>query len=260
MIAKKNFVLVMSAAVDPNGMTGLSSPESLKNREQQYIDTLKFYVQCQAIEKILFVENSNWDLGRLKSAVNNSPKVTWLSLDLNNYPREYGKGYGEMLLMDRAAVFVRDEMKETLIYKVTGRFPILNIEKMIIEFSKREPLKFSIDILNNPLYRFTRIPAESSRTIIYAIDCDFYMQYVYQEYEHNRKKYTGAEPLMYEIWRRTRHIVGVYARFRHEPQLSGGGGGRNWHWWTANNYSGVLARIKRGIRQFLRWAIPWLWV
>lgn len=259
--ACKDFVLLMSAAVDPNGMIGLSSRQSLENREQQYVDTLKFYVAHPKIRRILFVENSNWDLSRLKRAVAGSAKVSWLSLDINNYPRSWGKGYGEMLLMDRAIQYVRDVMGAEYVCKVTGRFAIRNIGQMLDEFEGREPLALAIDILNNPVYRLSdKISPTGSRTIIYAVSCEYYMQNVYRLYELNREKYSGAEGLMYEVWQNTRSENGVYARFRHEPVLSGFAGGKNWHWWTANNYDGWLAKIKRGIRQVCRWVIPCLWI
>ncbi|MGN0886522.1 MAG: hypothetical protein ACI4RT_05945 [Candidatus Spyradenecus sp.] len=98
------FNLVMTASINPNGMQGLS-PESLTNREAQYRDTLRFYTQQPSIERILFVENSAWDLSGLKREVN-CPRVTWLSLDENNFPREWGKGYGEFLLLDRAVDYM----------------------------------------------------------------------------------------------------------------------------------------------------------
>lgn len=98
------FNLVMTASINPNGMQGLS-PESLNNREEQYRDTLRFYTQQPSIARILFVENSAWDLSRLKQEVD-CPRVMWLSLDENNFPREWGKGYGEFLLLDRAVDYM----------------------------------------------------------------------------------------------------------------------------------------------------------
>lgn len=100
-----DFVLVMSASVSPNGMSGLSR-ESVENRERQYIDTLAFYASEPAIPRILFVENSAWPLGRIRASVPHPEKVTWLSLDENRFPRDWGKGYGEFLLMDRAVDFL----------------------------------------------------------------------------------------------------------------------------------------------------------
>lgn len=94
------FTFVMSASINPNGMAGLS-PEAVVNREDQYLSTLRFYAAQPGIEHILFVENSAWDLSRLRREVP-SEKIQWVSLDENNFPREWGKGYGEFLLMDRA--------------------------------------------------------------------------------------------------------------------------------------------------------------
>lgn len=96
-----DFTLVMSAAVNPNGMTGINE-KSIADREEQYIRTLKFYANQVCISRILFVDNSNWDLSRIRTIVGHEEKIDYLSLDENNYPRAWGKGYGEFLLMDRA--------------------------------------------------------------------------------------------------------------------------------------------------------------
>lgn len=85
-----NFTLVMSASVNPNGMTGIPS-QSIEGREDQYIRTLRFYRDQDCIPKILFVENSNWNLTHIKASVGDSEKIDYLSLDANTYPREWEK-------------------------------------------------------------------------------------------------------------------------------------------------------------------------
>ena len=70
----------------------------------------------------------------------------------------------------------------------------------------------------------------------------------------------GAESLMRKVWEETKMLLGVYSRFKHEPHLSGFAGAVNHAWITANNYDGLLAKIKRLVRQLVRYVMPWLWI
>lgn len=256
-----DFVLVMSAAVNPNGMTGVSAA-SLTNREDQYIDTLKFYVAQKCIPKILFVDNSNWDLSRMKAAINNDPKVEWISFDGNSFPREWGKGYGEFLLLDRAIEHISANGEKYMV-KVTGRFPILNIETMIKEFQSRKNLQLAIDVVNHKLYSSLGLKWAQSgkaRTIIYAVTCDFYKAHLLGHYKDIPSKFNGAEGLMNNVWNKTKNEIGVYPRFKHEPELAGCAGAINYAWITCNNYSGFGARCKRMIMRICRIILPNLWL
>lgn len=255
-----DFSLVMTAAVNVNGMPGISA-ESINGREEQYIRTLRFYASKSFIPRILFVENSNWDLTRIKKEVC-SDKVVYVSIDGNTYPREWGKGYGEFLIMDRAV----DELCELygggVFVKVTGRFPVLNIESMFKEFTNRHPLKLAVDVVEHNLYKLLGLKwgASGCRTIIYACDCDFYKNNLYGRYVEIPNPFYGAENLMRDVWEHHQSECGVYPRLRHEPHLSGFAGAVNHAWITANNYDSLLARTKRAIKQFCRLFLPGLWI
>lgn len=259
-----NFILVMSAAINPNGMPDISA-ESLLGREDQYIRTLQFYNKLACIPRILFVENSNWDLTRLKREIGSSDKIEYLSLDGNTYPRAWGKGYGEFQLLDRAVDMLTKTKGVGIMVKVTGRFPILNISTMIKEFSRRENLQLSVDVIDHPLYDWLHLgwSGHGCRTIIYAVSLDFYMRHLYGHYPeiHGCEGgLWGAESLMRKVWGETKMLPGVYSRFKHEPLLSGFAGAVNHVWITANNYDSLLARIKRLVRQLIRYVMPWLWI
>ncbi len=265
---KKNkcfdFTLVMSASVNPNGMNGISD-ESMQNREQQYIDTLKFYSRQKCIHKILFVDNSNWDLSKIKRAVGYEEKISYLSFDGNSFPRAWGKGYGEFLLMDKAIDYLSCNSGNSIIIKVTGRFPILNISSLVNEFSKRKNLQLAVDVVDNWIYRALKLKwsSQSCRTIIYALTIDFYKKYLYGRYKEIHGSDGGfwdAESFMLSVSKDVRLLSGIYLRFKTEPWLSGFAGGKNHAWITANNYDGVLAITKRVIKQFCRWVLPFLWL
>lgn len=259
-----DFTLVLSASVDPKGMTGISK-ESLLNREQQYIDTLVFYASCPGIPRILFVENSGWPLERLKAAVETfGDKVAWLALDVNDYPREWGKGYGEFAMLDRAVAYLigQEGGGARPIVKATGRFPVLNIEAMVREFSARKPLALALDVLDHPIYDWLRLgwDGHHARTILYAVTPVFYREHMMGRYREIPERFSGAEDLMFDIWRRARSLPGVWPRFRREPRLSGFAGSGRLCVITAYNHDGVAAGIKRAIRQAARWALPFLWI
>ena len=263
----KDFTLVMTASVNPNGMTGISA-QSVNGREDQYIRTLRFYRDTDCIPKILFVENSNWDLTRIKNALGKTDKIEYLSLDDNTYPREWGKGYGEFKLLDAAVDHLTAQTSSSSdtgggdMVKVTGRFPVLNISTMIREFQARKNLKLAVDVVDHPLYDWLRLGwcGHSCRTIVYAISLPFYRQHLYGRYVEIPSRFFGAEGLMLDVYKETKKEKGVYPRLRHEPHLSGYAGAVNSVWFTANNYDGLLARTKRGVRQLGRWLLPFLWL
>lgn len=146
--------------------------------------------------------------------------------------------------------------------KVTGRFPIRNIQTMIREFKSRKNLKLSVDMIDHSLYDWLHLDwrGHSCRTIIYAVNSAFYYQHLYGRYAEIPRRFSSAEGLMRAVCLATRREEGVYCRFRHEPWLSGYAGSVNATWMTANNYDGALARLKSGIRQITRWCLPFLWL
>ena len=116
------FPLLMTASVNPRGMKRLSVND-IAEREQQYLGTLQFYLRNESISAIVFIENSGHDLAvfRALSAKYPQKRVEFISCDLNGYPREYGKSYGELLTLDYAC-YHSTLVKEAVGYfKVTGR-------------------------------------------------------------------------------------------------------------------------------------------
>ncbi len=249
----------MTASVNPNGMGGISK-ESTINREAQYIQTLSFYSNITRIKRILFVENSNHDLSVIKSSVPHPEKIAYLSLDGNSYPRDWGKGYGEFLLMDRAYDFLSSEIGHGIIIKVTGRFPILNIETMIDEFSCRKDLCLALDIKDHPFYDWLHLgwSGHGARTILYAVTCQFYRDNIYGRYKEIPSAYWGAEDLMFDVVKKVQGQRGVYDRFKHEPRLLGFAGCLNYTIITSNNYDSWLNKLKRSCNQLCRTCLPFI--
>lgn len=133
--------LVLTASVDTRGMKGAMF--TAEQRERMYVDTLIYYIrlfECrQAYATILFVENSGWNLDRISRHVRKSSFVQthYVALDPNDFDLSKGKSYNELLMMQKVVEHSQIIGQEGRFVKLTGRFPLLNIDKMLYEYKRR---------------------------------------------------------------------------------------------------------------------------
>jgi len=171
-------VVLMTATITPPKDALSLKRIDPNQRENDYAEALKYYLSIpeQYVNKIIFAENSNSDLSRLKKLVNDTPHnkiVEFIEYpDGNNFPPYYGRGYGEQKLIDYAVDNSKILTEEDVIWKVTGRYKLLNIIKLI----KTQPKEFSIycDL------RKYRITIADTRT--YAFTLQGYRKYLYNKY------------------------------------------------------------------------------
>lgn len=110
-------------------------------RLDDYRNALLFYVALlkqQVISGIVFVENSGFDLGHLKTLFPD-PRIEWLACADQPYPSEYHRGYGEFRLIDYAmknSVSITSASQQLVIWKVTGRYIVQNFQR-VIRFAPR---------------------------------------------------------------------------------------------------------------------------
>jgi len=131
-------VLILTATITPPpNAPGLSRTDPAV-RLKDYTEALTFYLDYvgPTFEYILFIENSNSDLTALTRLVESkhlSERVKFISYDGLTYPPAYGRCYGEMTLLDVAmsSDFVGSLPPETCFWKLTGRYKLLNVKKML---------------------------------------------------------------------------------------------------------------------------------
>ena len=70
-----NYPLLMTASIDPKGMSNIPNP-NIAVREKQYCDTLYFYLASGWIKEIVFVDNSGYDLTKLRNIALKFPGTT----------------------------------------------------------------------------------------------------------------------------------------------------------------------------------------
>lgn len=257
------YPLVMTAAVDPKGMDGLSVTD-VKERAGQYLGTFFYYLKHPAISDIVFVENSGYDLAEFQKLANEhtEKRVEFLSCDLNDYPREYGKSYGEMLILDYVTEHSDLVRAAGGFVKVTGRFPILNMDALLKEANARRPWELFCDNKDHCIYDWLRLgwTGHACDTRFFAVSLDFYKTYFYGRHgELDDSQNRLIEFMFFETAKRAVHEVPVVRRFKVEPEYAGKAGHVQTALLQVNDYSGIVAKSKRRIRQLGRWIAPWFW-
>lgn len=133
--------ILLTASVDTRGMKGAKF--SAEERERMYVSTLNYYVdglsRREGEYQLVFVENSGWQKERIMRQLHRGDNVSveYLALNPTLFPTEKGKSYNEMLLIDMATERSENVQKAGRFFKVTGRFPILNLGKLLSETINR---------------------------------------------------------------------------------------------------------------------------
>jgi len=252
-------VLLMTATIIPKrGVPNLvrTDPDV---RRRDYEEAFRFYASLlgTSLDFIIFAENSGADLGsleRLAQEIGVGGRVEFLSFDGLAYPPEYDRGYGEFLLVDYAMQNSRilqenDTGSDLLIWKVTGRYRIDNLARMI----SRRPETFEL---------YCNFRNHSRRVVdMYLMawtrrGYDLFLKGVYQKLNvtlPNVAPGTHPEELLRNILDGNLKLGKVVRRFAVTPRVSGVRGGDNKGYGTDNLWK---YRLRNASRQLL----PWLWI
>lgn len=130
------YILLLTACINPDGMP-FTCLADVGVRKKQYIEALNFYLK-NTTRKIVFVENSGTDIS--SSFKDFQHRIEFLCFDGNLcFDKRKGKGYGEALILEYAMAkseFITDDV---LIFKLTGRLQLININRLIHYMDKLGP-------------------------------------------------------------------------------------------------------------------------
>jgi hypothetical protein len=228
-------------------------------RLKDYLDALGFYLRLPVatVDAIVFAENSGADLTpfrRFAEQHANGKQVEFISFPHgNDFPPEYGKGYGEMTLMNYALDKSRLVSPDRWIWKATGRLILSNAVRLIATTPETERIEVYAD-LHSGLPRFL-----TGRPRLGWFDPRFYA--------FKRRGYDSFFRLPEEQLRRANIEYSYYdslvagwkagritPRLRCQPLISGFSG-------TVNRpYNSPKKRLQRVVQQALRIAAPRLWL
>ena len=135
-----DFSIILTCTVNPIQMPNLvrSNPEI---RFQDYKKSFNFWVNNTFVNKIILIENSNYDLSYFNKIAKDikNKEIEIISSNSNNrYDKSLGKGYGQYLCLKE--VFDQSQIAKTTKYfiDVTGRHCIKNFKAIIKDIIKNE--------------------------------------------------------------------------------------------------------------------------
>lgn len=127
MSYSKSHVILLTACISPEGMIFTKLQDSTV-REAQYINAINYYLANTEF-KIVFCNNSGEDISN--KIIHNKNRVEFLSFNGNNFDKNFGKGYGEFIIIKYAlenSLFIKEA---DYIIKITGRIKVKNITKSL---------------------------------------------------------------------------------------------------------------------------------
>ncbi|MTJ14661.1 hypothetical protein FJR11_19190 [Anabaena sp. UHCC 0187] len=253
---KQDFALVLTASIDIKGMPK-AYPTVAEQRQEDYYNSLKYYVNNHPqIQKIIFIENSGWSLDKVKKAVTDNPydkKVEFISLNNNDFPRKFGKGYGECLLIEKG--LEKSSLINTVTHfaKVTGRIYLKNMTQ-ILENTK-EDYECLCDYKDQG-WRIRRLWGEKNVTAhcdtrFLVFTQEFYHQNIKPLHQQHEQGSFRIETQFYQAIKSLEGQQKIISRFGIEPDFQGIAG----HF-GGKNYSSKKERAKFMIRSWTRRLIP----
>lgn len=257
--------LLLTATVNPNGMQGACF--SVPERAKMYAEAVSFYVEkgCQ----VVFAENS----GEMDAVMQLLPedvvhKVEWVNTACEQYDQSRGKGYNEVILL-RECITKSDVIRQFgCFFKLTGRLKVLNIQAMINECTLRgtgKSLRFLADCKDHKVYEWLHMPINGhvGECRYWYASIDFFQTMLaprIDELNDFGDHVFLAEDLMLDVCRKSRRMAGCFDRFRTQARISGKGGhnlGKGWSFFYSTDNDSVALKVKCGLRQVLRWIMPW---
>lgn len=255
--------ILMTASISTRGMKGAFFTDS--QREKMYLDTISYY--CNTFEKktikpnIIFAENSDWDLSYIKKQIFYS-NIEYISLPSSEFDISKGKGYNEFLLIDKTLEKSNFLKNGNGFIKVTGRYPILNINTFIKNIKSSDLIY--CDLKDHNIYDFLGLSwsGHSCETRIFYINKYYYLDNLAGSYK-KCDDYKGylAESLMYDFIKTLdRNDKNIKLRFNREPIMGGVEGSPITSIMCSNNHRSIKAKTKTYIGNLFRILIPWLYI
>lgn len=222
------------------------------------------------ISKIIFVDNSGWDLQRIASKIINPNKVEieYVALSPDKFDISRGKGYNE-LLMIKELVSSNKSIKEAgAFFKVTGRYPIYNVFRFIKEAEYniyKKDVSIYCDVKKHNLYKMLGLKwsAKSCDVRLFGIENEFFNTNIaprvgeLNDYDNP----FFLEDLFYDVVMNyiENDSSKVNCRFSREPHFGGLEGSNVKAISFSKNQDSFKAKVKRLIGNIFRIFLPKIW-
>ena len=180
---KKNqnqYCVVLTATIDPKNCIILKRSDP-KIRENDYLIALEKWLKNTNLP-IVFIENSMYDLSKLKELANQYPnRVEFLQFEGNQRSHDLGKGFEELNIMEYGLKNSKTISESENIIKVTGRIFIPQIKQILSSLPVDRFVNYCVNVNNNNF--------ESIQLVMYICKKDFINQLsTYKELINDSKR------------------------------------------------------------------------
>lgn len=153
-------------------------------RAEQYIDTIKYYLNKTRL-KIVFSENSGTDISQLFREEVDTGRIEFITHNGNDYNQELGKGRGEMNCIEYAINNSSIITENSFVFKITGRYRILNLNKFIEQFNYDPQIEILVDLTKE---------LQFSSSAIFGFTQNFFKKYLI----HQKAKLNDSKNYFFE--------------------------------------------------------------
>jgi hypothetical protein len=129
-------VLLLTATIDARNVSFVERTDPLE-RAKDYRDALRWLAGASLSSPVVFCENSGYDLTEfVRDLEGNGPSVEWLQFCAPRCDPSVGKGRGELGIIRYAVDNSATISSADLVVKVTGRYKILNICRVLASLER----------------------------------------------------------------------------------------------------------------------------
>lgn len=148
--------ILLTATIDPKGVVFMKRSNPLV-REKDHINALTKWMRLPF--PVVFCENSGYELGKIRNIVEERAKndIEILQFYGQDFPRELGKGYGELNTIKYAINHSQVIKKSDYVIKINGRYFIKNIEKIVNILSSSKDIYVMADLNKNLTWAESRV-------------------------------------------------------------------------------------------------------
>ena len=236
-------ILIFITATIHSGQTINVKRSNPDQRSQDYDEGLASWMDLNCDADILFCENSNADLTSHRAVAEKHPagkRVRFLSFDGNEGAQKWGKGYGEIEMLDHAFRIMPEILGYRYIVKVSGRYRTSNGAELIERIAQMKE-DLICDMHANLTYGDTKTMAFAPQAIQKHL-------IPYRD-EHDEANGVYIEHLMARCVHRTLLAGGTWAPLPCTPYSMGISGT-----WNTPERNTLLWRLKQDIkRRIARW-------
>jgi hypothetical protein len=168
-VRQSKICILLTATIDPKDMVLLKRNDPLV-RQNDHINALRKWIETEC-SSIVFCENSGYKIDEITNIMKQcgTMKTEVLQFNGQDFPKKFGKGYGGLLIIKYAIQHSNLIKDSDYVIKVSGRYFIKNIAKIVRVLSHEKDVSVMADL------RKTLTWADS---LIFAFKPSFVLKYL----------------------------------------------------------------------------------